>query len=72
MTTTAKHTPGPWHMGAGNGEGFIFADEGRMRMESGGTTLHAICKLNTDWNEEEDAANGRLMVASPALLGACR
>jgi hypothetical protein len=36
---TKQHTATPWHVGAGNGEGAIFAESGRMRLESGGTTL---------------------------------
>lgn len=58
-----KHTKGPWHIGQGNGEGFIFPETGRMRMEMGGTTLYPICKITTGWSEEEDQANARRIVA---------
>ena len=41
-----KHTPGQLHIGQGNGEGSIFADNaGRMRLEKGGTALYPICKV---------------------------
>ena len=32
------------HNGQGNGQGFIFADEPKMTLEKGGTTLHSVCK----------------------------
>ena len=67
-----RHTKGPWHVGVGNGEGSIFADEGRTRLESGGTTLYPICQINSGWNDAEDAANARLIAAAPDLLDACR
>jgi hypothetical protein len=57
-------------MGAGNGEGSIFADSGRMRLEQGGTTLYPICEINNWWNDAEDAANARLIAAAPELLAA--
>ncbi len=62
------HTKAPWHVGQGNGEGSIFADEGRMRMTDKGTTLYPICTINTGWDESEDAANARLVAAAPELL----
>ncbi len=64
------HTKAPWHVGQGNGEGSIFADEGRMRMTDKGTTLYPICTINTGWDESEDAANARLVAAAPELLEA--
>ena len=64
------HTKGAWHIGEGNGEGSIFADSGRTRLESGGTTLYPICEINNGWDEGEDAANARLIAASPELLAA--
>jgi hypothetical protein len=67
-----KHTPGPWHMGAGNGVGRIFADDGRMRMGDGGTTLYPIATVCTGWDEAEDDANARLIAAAPAMLAALR
>lgn len=68
MNTTTKHTPGPWHIGSGNGEGSIFADNGRTRLEIGGTTLYPICQVNRKWEDEEDEANARLIAAAPELL----
>jgi hypothetical protein len=64
------HTKGAWHIGEGNGEGSIFADSGRTRFESGGTTLYPICEINNGWNEAEDAANARLIATAPELLDA--
>ena len=75
MTTTQdkkRHTPGPWHVGAGNGEGSIFAENGRTRLEIGGTTLHPIAQMGRGWDEEEDEANARLVAAAPELLEALR
>lgn len=68
----ASHTPGPWHTGAdaGSGRGSIFADEGRMRLEKGGTTLYPIAVLADGWDEEEDLANAALISAAPELLEA--
>ena len=75
MTTTQdkkRHTQGPWHVGAGNGEGSIFADNGRTRLEIGGTTLYPIARMGKGWNEEEDGANARLIAAAPELLQIAR
>jgi len=68
----SAHTPGPWHAGIGNGEGSIFSDSGRTRLEDGGTTLYPICSYNRGWNADEDAANARLVAAAPDLLEALR
>lgn len=68
----SKHTKGPWHVGVGNGEGSVFADEGRARMEQGGTTLYPICNVNRGWDDAEDAANARLIAAAPELLALLR
>ena len=72
MSTTTQHTPGPWHIGSGNGEGSIFAENGRMRLETGGTTLYAICHNVSTWNIDEDEANARLIAAAPQMLEALR
>ena len=69
-TDTHKHTQGPWHMGAGNGEGSIFSDNGRTRLEIGGTTLYSIAQITRGWNESEDEANARLIAAAPEMLAA--
>jgi hypothetical protein len=63
-----EHTPAPWHVGIGNGEGSIFSDSGRTRLEDGGTTLYPICSYNRGWNADEDAANARLIASAPELL----
>jgi len=57
-------------MGAGNGEGSIFADNGRTRLEIGGTTLYPIAQIGRGWNEAEDEANARLIAAAPEMLEA--
>ena len=82
-----KHTPGPWHPGIGNGEGFIFAGNGRMRLNrNGGTTLYSVCRPTTGYDTAEDDANAQLIAAAPetraeldrlkvqrdALLAACK
>ena len=67
---THTHTQGPWHMGAGNGEGSIFSDNGRTRLEIGGTTLYSIAQITRGWNESEDEANARLIAAAPEVLAA--
>jgi hypothetical protein len=72
MTTKHTHTQGPWHVGAGNGEGGIFAENGRTRLEIGGTTLYPIAQMGRGWNEEEDEANSRLIAAAPDMLDALR
>jgi len=66
-----KHTPGPWHVGAGNGEGSVFAQENtgyaRLRLDKGITTLYPICNVTRGWNDGEDAANARLIAAAPDM-----
>jgi hypothetical protein len=64
------HTSGPWHVGAGNGEGSIFSDNGRTRLGIGGTTLYSIAQITRGWNEAEDEANARLIAAAPEMLAA--
>lgn len=71
-TTAAKHTPGPWHTGAGNGEGSIFCKEGRLRLTDRGTTLYSICHVTHGYDQAEDDANASLIAAAPELLEACR
>jgi hypothetical protein len=68
----ATHTKGPWHIGQGNGEGSIFCESGRTRLESGGTTLYPICDIARGWDEAEDQANAHLIAAAPDLLAAAR
>ena len=67
---THTHTQGPWHVGAGNGEGSIFADNGRTRLGIGGTTLYSIAQITRGWNEAEDEANARLIAAAPEMFEA--
>lgn len=66
--STTKHTPGPWHMGVGNGKGSIFAERGRTRLEQGGTTLYPIATVVRGWDAAEDDANARLLAEAPVLL----
>lgn len=66
----SKHTPGPWHVGIGNGQGSIFPDIGRTRLEAGGTALYPIASINSGWDAVEDTANARLIAAAPELLEA--
>ena len=71
MSTTTQHTPGPWHIGSGNGENSIRAKNGRMKLYYDGcTTLYPICNIVSGWNTEEDNANLRLIAAAPDLLAA--
>jgi hypothetical protein len=68
----SKHTKGPWHVGTGNGEGSVFANEdtpyARMRLDKGITTLYPICSVTRGWNDAEDAANARLIASAPELF----
>jgi len=68
-----EHTQGKWHVGQGNGEGSIFADNGRMRLEAEGTCLYPICKV-IDFNGEAKA-NAEFIVracnAHDELVDAC-
>ena len=67
------HTPEPWHAGSefSNDENTIFADEGRMALEDGGTTLYPICTVVKMTNHAaEDEANTRLITSAPEMLGA--
>ena len=72
--TQAKHTQGPWHRGsgAGNGRDSIFASDGRMRLDYGGTVLYPIANLVEGWDADEDNANAALIAAAPELLMALR
>jgi len=72
MTPKHTHTQGPWHVGTGNGEGSIFAENGRTRLEINGTTLYLIAQVGRGWDEEEDEANARLIAAAPDMLDALR
>jgi hypothetical protein len=72
MKNETKHTPGLWHIGAGNGEGSIFAESGRIRLEQGGTTLYPVANIGMGWSAAEDIANAHLISAAPELLAALR
>lgn len=51
-----QHTAEPWHCGHGNGEGNIFAADGRMRFETGrGTVLYPL----VDMNRKRDLAKAK-------------
>jgi len=66
------HTPGPWHVGPFDRDNQIFSDNGRMRLESGGTTLYPIATVNDGWDNTEDEANALLIAAAPELLAALK
>jgi hypothetical protein len=68
--TIERTTATGWHIGQGNGEGSIFADEGRMRLEDAGTTLYPICTMVRGWDPAEDDFNARLVAAAPAMYAA--
>jgi len=70
MPSEQGHTPGPWHVGQGNGEGSVFSEAGRMGWGPGGTTLAPICRM-IEQDPAEDEANARLIAAAPDLLAAC-
>lgn len=64
-----RHTPGPWHQGAGNGEGSIFGPEGSGRYING--ALWPICTMTGGPDTAaQDTANAALIAAAPALLAA--
>jgi len=66
------HTPGPWHCGRGNGEGAIFANNGkRLTIENGLHSLHPICHVQNTFGKE-DQANARLIASAPELLEQCK
>jgi hypothetical protein len=64
------HTPSPWHEGELNGEGSIFAEDGRMRMEDSGTTLYPICRMIEGWEEAEESGNAKIVAAAPKMYHA--
>lgn len=66
MTTNTNK----WHVGCGNGYGSVFADEGRMKLESGGTTLTPICTVNDFGGDRDENLN--LIAAAPDLLNALK
>ncbi len=57
-----------WHVGMGNGEGYVFADEGRMRMGTGGTTLTPICHVYDFDGELDDHL--ALIAKAPSMYAA--
>ena len=66
------HTPGPWHCGQLNGEGAIFANNGkRLTIENGLHSLHPICHVQNTFGKE-DQANARLIASAPELLEQCK
>jgi len=65
-------TPGPWHCGRGNGEGAIFANNGkRLTIENGLHSLHPICHVQNTFGKE-DQANARLIASAPEMLEMCK
>ena len=68
MSEKQTHTQGPWHCGQLNGEGAIFANNGkRLTIENGLHSLHPICHVQNTFGKE-DQANARLIAAAPELL----
>jgi len=66
------HTQGPWHCGQLNGEGAIFANNGkRLTIENGLHSLHPICHVQNTFGKE-DQANARLIASAPELLEQCK
>lgn len=66
----SKHTPGPWHVVAPNGDNMI-------RVHTPYKTTNEqnvpICTLIADSRESVDSkANARLIAASPMLLEVCK
>ena len=68
MRIKLRITPGPWHEGQGNGEGDVFAAEGRMQLQQGGTTLTSICTVH-DFNGSRPY-DLKAIAAVPELLAA--
>ncbi len=72
MSEKQTHTPGPWHCGQLNGEGAIFANNGkRLTIENGLHSLHPICHVQNTFGKE-DQANARLIASAPELLEQCK
>ena len=72
MSEKQTHTQGPWHCGQLNGEGAIFANNGkRLTIENGLHSLHPICHVQNTFGKE-DQANARLIAAAPELLEQCK
>ena len=64
--TTAQHTPGPWE---DNGNGLIY---GQCTGDDDEAPFVAdVCNDPNAYTDQEQA-NGRLIVAAPDLLAACR
>ncbi len=54
------HTPGPWHCGQLNGEGAIFANNGkRLTIENGLHSLHPICHVQNTFGKEDKAMDAK-------------
>ena len=65
-------TPGSWHCGQLNGEGAIFANNGkRLTIENGLHSLHPICHVQNTFGKE-DQANARLIASAPELFEQCK
>lgn len=61
---TTKHTPGPWNLSAN--------EDGRTYVEASNDTADDIAALLMDHDQQQNAANARLIAAAPDLLAACK
>lgn len=66
MTTKTKQHS--WHPGMMNGYGRVFADEGRMELGPGGTTLTPICTVHDFHGDLPEIIH--LIAAAPKLQAA--
>lgn len=70
---TAQHTPGPWNLGW-SGLGIQVISDGekpRKRTVDGKTKVYPVATIGQGFDDSEDAANARLIIAAPDLLAAC-
>ena len=62
--TVTEHTPGPWNLSAN--------EDGRTYVEASNDTADDIAALLMDHDQQQNAANARLIAAAPDLLAACK
>jgi hypothetical protein len=71
QSSTATHTPGPWHFGPSNAVNMRAALFGRSR-EPGDETLIGAFDVSAVLDKAEQEANRRLIKTAPDLLEAVR